>query len=195
MTNAGKFITLQAISSKMSHIPLLKVKQWWKKVGYFPWLLVVSYLTIKSEILLKFGAVWTNKVKKKHYAMRQDNTIYTFLINVFICVLWWPFRENVPERFHHISSTNISFLSRAKWLHSTKMWRTVRIHWECSHRGGGSFFKIYEWVRCIWHKQLHPSCTTCRRTANLPGLAWQNEACLQWHHSNHLTKCIGWYNV
>ena len=25
---------------------------------------------------------------------------------------------------------NISFLSRAKWLHSTKMWRTVRIHWQ-----------------------------------------------------------------
>ena len=27
---------------------------------------------------------------------------------------------------------NISFLSWAKWLHSTKMWRTVRIHWQCS---------------------------------------------------------------
>ena len=45
---------------------------------------------------------------------------------------------------------NISFLSRAKWLHSTKMWRTVRIHWHRSHRGGGSFLKIYEWVKCVW---------------------------------------------
>ena len=26
-------------------------------------------------------------------------------------------------------------------------------------------------------KQLHPSCTACRNTTNLPGLAWQNEAC------------------
>ena len=33
---------------------------------------------------------------------------------------------------------NISFLSWEKLLHSTKMWRTVRIHWQCSHRGGGS---------------------------------------------------------
>ena len=37
---------------------------------------------------------------------------------------------------------NISFLSWAKWLHSTKMWRTVRLHWQCSHTGGGSFFRI-----------------------------------------------------
>ena len=40
---------------------------------------------------------------------------------------------------------NISFLSRAKWLHSTKRWWTVRIHWQSSHWGGGSFLKIYEW--------------------------------------------------
>ena len=74
---------------------------------------------------------------------------------------------------------NISFLSRTKWLHSTKMWRTVRIHWQCSHWGGGYFLKIYKWVRCVWlmrhdTKHLLPSCTACRRTANLPGLAWQN---------------------
>ena len=35
---------------------------------------------------------------------------------------------------------------------------------------------------------LHPSCTACRRTANLPGLAWQNEACSRPHHSSHLAK-------
>ena len=28
--------------------------------------------------------------------------------------------------------------------------------------------------------------------ANLPGLAWQNEACSQPHHSNHLAK---WNNI
>ena len=30
-------------------------------------------------------------------------------------------------------------------------------------------------------RQLHPSCTACRRTATLPGLALQNEAC-SWPH-------------
>ena len=59
---------------------------------------------------------------------------------------------------------NISFLHWTKWLHSTNMWRTVRIHWQCSHWGGGSFLKIYEWVRCVWPmwldtRQHHPSCT------------------------------------
>ena len=34
-------------------------------------------------------------------------------------------------------------------------------------------------------RQLHPSCTACRKTANLPGRAWQNEACSRPHHSNH----------
>ena len=37
-------------------------------------------------------------------------------------------------------------------------------------------------------KQLHPSCTACRRTANLPGLAWQNEAWSRPHHSSHLAR-------
>ena len=41
------------------------------------------------------------------------------------------------------------------------MWWTVRIHWQCSHWGGGSFFKIYEWVRWVWpmrarHKTISP---------------------------------------
>ena len=43
------------------------------------------------------------------------------------------------------------------------MWRAVWIHWQCSNWGGGSFLKIYEWVKCIWPmwaQQLHPSCTT-----------------------------------
>ena len=57
---------------------------------------------------------------------------------------------------------NISFLSWAKWLHSTKMWRTVRIHWQRSHRGGGSFLKMYECVKCVWpmrarHKTAPPA--------------------------------------
>ena len=39
---------------------------------------------------------------------------------------------------------------------------------------------MYEWVKCVRH--FHPSCT------NLPGPAWQNEACSQLHHSNHLAK-------
>ena len=46
-------------------------------------------------------------------------------------------------------------------------------------------------------RQLHPSCTACR-TATLPGLAWQNEACSWPHRSNHLAKWrryIGWCNV
>ena len=55
---------------------------------------------------------------------------------------------------------NISFLSWAKWLHSTKMWRTVTVHWQCSHRGGRSFLKMYEWVKCVWpmraqHTETH----------------------------------------
>ena len=45
---------------------------------------------------------------------------------------------------------NISSLTWARWLQSTKMWHTVRIHWRCSHRGGGSFLKMYEWVKCVW---------------------------------------------
>ena len=49
--------------------------------------------------------------------------------------------------FDHISCTKYIFpffvLYWAKWLHSTKMWQTIRIHWECSHWGGGSF--IYIW--------------------------------------------------
>ena len=45
---------------------------------------------------------------------------------------------------------NISFLSWAKWLHSTRMWRTVRLHWQCSQTGGGSFFRMYECVKCVW---------------------------------------------
>ena len=40
-----------------------------------------------------------------------------------------------------ISSTQYICLVWAKWLHSTKMWRTVRTHWQRSHRGGGSLFK------------------------------------------------------
>ena len=39
--------------------------------------------------------------------------------------------------------------------------------------------------RCVHDtRQLHPSCTACRRTANLPGLATQNESCSQPHHFN-----------
>ena len=34
--------------------------------------------------------------------------------------------------------------------------------------------------QCGHHtRQLRPSCTACRRTANLPGLAWQNEVHFQ----------------
>ena len=95
---------------------------------------------------------------------------------------------------------NISFRSRAKLLHSTKMWRSVRIHWQCSHWGEGSFFRMYEWANVYDRRghdtrQLHPSCTACRRTANLPGLAWQNEACLQPHQSNHLVQMYVHTNV
>ena len=49
---------------------------------------------------------------------------------------------------------NIFFLSRAKWLHFTKMWWSVRIHRQYSHRGGGSFLKIYECVRCVWETRI-----------------------------------------
>ena len=45
---------------------------------------------------------------------------------------------------------NTSFPLLAKWLHSTKMCRTIKIHWQCSHWRGGSLHKIYEWVRCVW---------------------------------------------
>ena len=48
--------------------------------------------------------------------------------------------------FHHTFTKYIS----ARWLQSTKMWRTVRVHWQCSHWGGGSFFRIYEWVKYAW---------------------------------------------
>ena len=93
--------------------------------------------------------------------------------------------------FHHISH-QIYLCFSPKWFHSTKMWRTVRIHCHCSHWGAGSFFMMYEcirWVNCAgMSRQFHPSCIACRRTANLPGLAWQNEACSQPHHFNHLAK-------
>ena len=40
----------------------------------------------------------------------------------------------------------LSFLVWAHFfLHSSKMLQTVRIHWQCSHLGRGSFFKMYEW--------------------------------------------------
>ena len=85
--------------------------------------------------------------------------------------------------FYYISHQIYLSFFPSKWLHSTKMWRTARIHRQCSHWGGGSFFKMYECVRWVW-----PSCTACRRTANIPGLAWQNESCSQPRHSNHLAK-------
>ena len=37
-------------------------------------------------------------------------------------------------------------------------------------------------------RQFYPSCTACRRSAILPGPAWQNETCSQPHHSNHLAN-------
>ena len=58
--------------------------------------------------------------------------------------------RNLNESTTSLLPNIISFLAWAKWLHSTKMWRTVRIHWQCSHWGGGSFFKMYEWVKCVW---------------------------------------------
>ena len=83
-----------------------------------------------------------------------------------------------------------SFLVCAKWLHSTKMWRTVRIHWQCSHWGGGSLFEVYEWVKCMCpmrarYTQFHPSCTAWKTNANLPRPAWQNDS---QPYSFHLAK-------
>ena len=57
--------------------------------------------------------------------------------------------EPTTSRFHHISLSNISALSSAKWLHYTKMWRTVRIHWQCSHWGGKSLLNMCEWIRWV----------------------------------------------
>ena len=74
------------------------------------------------------------------------------------------------------------------------MWRTEV---EDPSLGCMNGSNVYDWCRHDT-RQLHPSCTTCRRTANLPGLAWQNEACLQPHHSNHLAKWkryIGWLYI
>ena len=49
---------------------------------------------------------------------------------------------------------NIYFLVYAKWLHSTKIWRTVRIHWQCSHWGGRSLFAIYQWIECVYEREM-----------------------------------------
>ena len=43
--------------------------------------------------------------------------------------------------FHHISSTKYIF------PFSSKM---IALHWQFSHRGGGSFLKIYECVKYVW---------------------------------------------
>ena len=45
---------------------------------------------------------------------------------------------------------NSSFFVWARWFHNTKMWWTIRIHLQCSHWGRGSFFKMCEWVNCVW---------------------------------------------
>ena len=86
---------------------------------------------------------------------------------------------------------SLSFFS-AKLLHS-KIWWTVKIHWECSRFGDDLISKymngsdVYD--RCRHDKiQFHPSYTACRKTGNLPEPAWENEACLQLHHSNNLAK-------
>ena len=33
-----------------------------------------------------------------------------------------------------------------------------------------------------------PSCSACRRTADIPGMAWRREACLPPHYFSHITK-------
>ena len=63
-----------------------------------------------------------------------------------IIMLFWGYRINT-HLFYRIYS---SFLEQNKLLHSTKMWRTVIIDWQCSHWGEGSFLKMYEWVKCVW---------------------------------------------
>ena len=37
-----------------------------------------------------------------------------------------------PHLFYQV----YPFSSGVRWMHSTKMWRTVRLHWQCSHWGG-----------------------------------------------------------
>ena len=105
-----------------------------------------------------------------------------------MCVGW-----NLNKWFHHISPTilYLSFFS-AKLLHFTKNVANCQntldsAHTEVEDPTRMNTSDVYD--RCGHDtRQLHPSCTACRRTANLPGLAWQNEACSQPHHSNHLAK-------
>ena len=46
----------------------------------------------------------------------------------------------------------ISFLFSAKWLDSTKIRRTIRIHWQCSHWDGGCMNASDEYDLCC-HQQ------------------------------------------
>ena len=58
-----------------------------------------------------------------------------------------------------ISPTKYIFPFSAKLLHTTNMWRTVRIHWQCSHWGGRFFFKMCESVRSVWSMQARHKTT------------------------------------
>ena len=90
--------------------------------------------------------------------------------------------------FHHISHTKCIFPFCTP-LKCGKLSEYTDAHFEvvdpCSRCMNG--WDVYD--RCGNDtRQFHPSCTACRRTASLPGLAWQNEACSRPHHSNRLAK-------
>ena len=101
---------------------------------------------------------------------------------------------------HLIHQMHSSFFETS-WLHSTKTWQTIRIHWQCSHWGGWSLFKMHEWVKY--------NATDMGATQNnsiLPGLkrlpisqdrTWQNEACPPQDRYKRIAKRkehTGWFD-
>ena len=71
------------------------------------------------------------------------------------------------------SFPNTSSLTDCRWRHLTKIWRTVSIHWKCSHWGGRSSTKIELCVKNAWPIRERPriistQLTAYRMSANLP---------------------------
>ena len=78
--------------------------------------------------------------------------------------------------------SNISSVTWAKWLHSLKCGELSE-YTDSAHTEMEDLSSRYmNWsdvcIRCGHdNRQLHPSCTAYRRTVNLTGPAWHNEAC------------------
>ena len=124
------------------------------KYGYFKH--SYGYNTVETAVLNKIITVISIKIHNK--------------IDILLKML----KQVIPP--HLLYEIYISFLKQ-KWLISTKMWRTVSIYIDSDHTEVEDLSSIcmnesHVCDRCGHDtRQLHPSCTACTRTANLPGLA------------------------